>query len=300
MKKRLLILILGMILLMQGCMTSNPFKEEPTTVTTTADTPINPQPTPTPVDPVAPEYVYYSEGAKQNAPWLTTGGNPLYLLLINKEFNQFGDDRYVPANLVTLDASVVPSNRTIQLEARVARAIYAMFSEMKHDGVSDMLITSGYRSYERQTELYNDYVRREQQTISEAAYAYLGEEKIRDKYLAWGKTALDAEDAREVANYYSAKPGQSEHQTGLCVDITTTGMIQAGTPLDNAFENTDAYRWLSENAYRFGFIMRYKKGTTEQTGYMYEPWHYRFVGRDAAKEIHFGNLTLEQYLVNAT
>ena len=90
---------------------------------------------------------------------------------------------------------------------------------------------------------------------------------------------------------YSAEPGTSEHQTGLCLDfVTSTAM------LDLTFQSTKAFAWLSQNAYRFGFILRYPADKTAVTGYSYEPWHYRFVGREAATEIHLRNLTLEELL----
>ena len=66
--------------------------------------------------------------------------------------------------------------------------------------------------------------------------------------------------------------------------------------LTTAFENTEAFAWLAKNAYKFGFILRYPKGKENITGYTYEPWHYRFVGREAATDIHVGELTFEQYL----
>ena len=90
---------------------------------------------------------------------------------------------------------------------------------------------------------------------------------------------------------YSAYPGTSEHQTALCVDLITSS-----GKLDVNFAQTEAFAWLSQNAYRFGFILRYPEGKEEVTGYSYEPWHYRFVGREAATDIHFGGLTLETYL----
>ena len=105
------------------------------------------------------------------------------------------------------------------------------------------------------------------------------------------------EEIKNVVLTYSAAPGTSEHQTGLCVDFITEDM---GGNLTEAFEDTTAFAWLSENAYKFGFILRYPKGKEDITGYTYEPWHYRFVGREAATDIHFSRLTLEQYLENGT
>ena len=100
------------------------------------------------------------------------------------------------------------------------------------------------------------------------------------------------EDAARIANFYSAKAGQSEHHTGLCVDLMTEDMKQ----LDETFANTRAFAWLRENACRFGFILRYPKEKETVTGYCYEPWHYRFVGTEAATEMRERNLTLEEYL----
>jgi D-alanyl-D-alanine carboxypeptidase len=79
------------------------------------------------------------------------------------------------------------------------------------------------------------------------------------------------------------------------VDFITSTM---GNHLTVAFANTPAFAWLSNNAYRFGFILRYPEGKENITGYTYEPWHYRFVGREAATDIHFGRITLEEYLAN--
>ena len=101
---------------------------------------------------------------------------------------------------------------------------------------------------------------------------------------------LSEEDALKVVLSYSALPGASEHQSGLCVDFVTSSVM-----LKPAFENTDAFDWLSQNAYRFGFILRYPQDKTEITGFSYEPWHFRFVGREAATEIYFRNLTLEEF-----
>ena len=104
---------------------------------------------------------------------------------------------------------------------------------------------------------------------------------------------MSREDAKKVVLSYSAYPGTSEHQTGLCVDFITEEM---GGDLTVAFEGTQAFAWLSENAHKFGFILRYPKEKESVTGYTYEPWHYRFVGREAATDIHLASLTLEEYL----
>ena len=93
-------------------------------------------------------------------------------------------------------------------------------------------------------------------------------------------------DGKLAADNYSARAGHSEHQTGLSLDINTASM---------AFEGTSAFKWLSNNAYKYGFILRYPKGKEHITGYQYEPWHYRYVGKDAANIIKNENITLEEY-----
>lgn len=93
-------------------------------------------------------------------------------------------------------------------------------------------------------------------------------------------------DGKEKADTYSARAGTSEHQTGLATDINN---------VSSSFENTSAFKWLIKNSYKYGFILRYPKGKEYITGYMYEPWHYRYVGVDVAKIIYEKNITYEEY-----
>ncbi len=115
---------------------------------------------------------------------------------------------------------------------------------------------NSYRSYIDQKIIYNDYV---------------------------------ARDGQLMADTYSARPGYSEHQSGLAIDVNS---------LDQNWENTPEGKWLSANCYKYGFIIRYPKGKEDITGYMYEPWHIRYVGKDLAEKLYNnGNwLTLEEYL----
>lgn len=113
---------------------------------------------------------------------------------------------------------------------------------------------SGYRSYQAQNTNYNSYV---------------------------------AKDGQAMADTYSARPGYSEHQTGLAMDFS---------PIDQAFADTPQFVWLSQNAYKYGFVLRYPDSKTDITGYMYEPWHWRYVGVTAATDMHSrGITTLEEY-----
>lgn len=120
---------------------------------------------------------------------------------------------------------------------------------------------STYRSYDRQVELYEAYVKR---------------------------------DGKKAADTYSARPGYSEHQTGLAFDIGEVGNTAAYA--DNKFAKTAAGKWIAKNAHKFGFIMRYPKGKDDVTGYMYESWHFRYVGKKIATEIYNNDETLEEYL----
>ena len=191
-----------------------------------------------------------------------------YLMLANKK-NSIG--QYKPSNLKTVDCETA-GNETHSLEYDAAIALYAMMLEMAEANITDVVVTSSYRSYEYQQGLYNDYVA---------------------KHMASGMTR---EEAEAYASTYSARPGESEHQTGLCLDFTTKDRVGTSYELDETFENTDAYKWLSKNAYKYGFILRYPEDKVDTTGYQYEPWHYRFVGRQAASEIYFSGMCLEEYL----
>lgn len=100
------------------------------------------------------------------------------------------------------------------------------------------------------------------------------------------------EDAKAKAGRQVAVPGTSEHQLGLAVDIVDVSYQL----LDTNQENTDVQKWLLENSWRYGFILRYPTDKTDITGIVYEPWHYRYVGKEYAKEIHEKGVCLEQYL----
>ena len=277
---KILAAIMAVLLLFSGC-DKNEKEEESSTPVGVTD--VNPN--------AIGSYktMEYQYQTNVNVSYLTTGLDPTYLILVNKT-NPVGET-YVPASLSTL---ICETTRDMKLESRAALALYAMLDEMKAAGVSDISVTSAYRSYDYQVTTYNHWVQEEMSGgFSLDAYRVLTEEYIRMTYLEKGINCLSLEDAHKVAQSYSAKPGQSEHQTGLGVDFITSGM---NGELTEAFEDTEAFAWLAENAYKFGFILRYPKDKEDITGYTYEPWHYRFVGREAATDIYVGEMTLEQYL----
>ena len=109
--------------------------------------------------------------------------------------------------------------------------------------------------------------------------SYDKQEKLHDKYVR--------KDGKEVANTYSALPGHSEHQTGLAFDIGS---------VERSFADTSEAKWIEENAHLYGFIVRYPKGKSDITGYIYEPWHVRYLGIDIATDVKNSGLTLEEYL----
>lgn len=130
------------------------------------------------------------------------------------------------------------------------------------------LICSSYRTMDKQKELYKNKV---------------------DEYLAQG---YSQESAEAAAGELVAVPGTSGHQLGLALDIVDV----ANQVLDERQENTEVQKWLMKNSWKYGFILRYPTDKSDITGISYEPWHYRYVGKEAAKEIYEAGICLEEYL----
>ena len=174
------------------------------------------------------------------------------LLLVNK-YNYLTED-YVPSNLENISTTYARSGMQLVKEAK--EAFETLSENAKKDGMN-VIAMSSYRSYNYQVNLYNNYV---------------------------------AQDGKEAADKYSARPGYSEHQTGLAVDVYNLNLPYT------SFEETEEFTWMQENAYKYGFILRFPKDKVDITGYQYESWHYRYVGKKVAKEIKDNNLTLEEYI----
>ena len=174
------------------------------------------------------------------------------LLLVNK-YNYLTED-YVPSNLENISTTYARSGMQLVKEAK--EAFETLSENAKKEGMN-VIAMSSYRSYDYQVNLYNNYV---------------------------------AQDGKEAANKYSARPGYSEHQTGLAVDVYNLDLPYT------SFEETEEFTWMQENAYKYGFILRFPKDKVDITGYQYESWHYRYVGKKVAKEIKDNNLTLEEYI----
>ena len=185
-----------------------------------------------------------------------------YLVVVNKKSTI--DRSYKPEKLVP----VKDTHKDIELSETAEKALEAMFIEMRKEGFKNIFVTSAYRSYDYQNHLfYNVYIPQEQ------------------------ATGLSYEKAKEKVLTYSALPGTSEHHTGLCVDLMTSSM----TELDESFADDPVYPWLLENAWKFGFVLRYPADKVDTTGYSFEPWHYRFVGRYHAYKMYTSGLCLEEY-----
>ena len=160
---------------------------------------------------------------------------------------------YIDGILVVNKTYPLPPDYAPGWETEASGPLWEMIAAAKKDGI-ELWMKSGYRSYYDQKYIYNGYVKR---------------------------------DGQEEADKYSARPGHSEHQTGLAYDLNS---------LDVEFGDTPEGIWIAENCYKYGFILRYPKGKEEITGYMYEPWHVRYVGVEKAKEIFESGLCLEEFL----
>jgi zinc D-Ala-D-Ala carboxypeptidase len=167
---------------------------------------------------------------------------------------------YTPANLVApnVPLRLGPSALEMHVRSDAASAMEAMFAAAKQENIQ-LKLESGYRSFSEQTTVYNGYA---------------------------------AASGVAQADTFSARPGHSEHQTGLAADIEP---LDRTCEVDQCFESTPEGKWLASNSYKYGFIIRYQKGTENLTGYEYEPWHIRYVGVELASQIHQSGQTLEQF-----
>ncbi len=181
------------------------------------------------------------------------------LVLVNKQIAL--PSGYKPEDLVTPNIDFVDSatgeRRMLRQEA--ASAVETLMKDAKAAGI-DLRGTSAFRSYDYQVQLFNAYV---------------------------------ARDGKEQALKYSAPPGHSEHQTGLAIDISSASV---GYQLTQGLEQTKEGKWLADNAHTYGFIVRYQRAYEAETGYMYEPWHLRYIGVEHATNVHEMNVPFEQYL----
>ena len=181
------------------------------------------------------------------------------LILVNKQ----NKAPTVPVTLVKPDVTPTKPSvaENIYMRPEAARALEALFAGAAEDGIT-LYATSGFRSYSTQKAIFDRKA---------------------------------AERGEQTANRSVAKPGYSEHQTGLAMDIE--GETTLGTGLTAAFGESPEGIWVAEHCYEYGFIIRYPKDKTSITGYIYEPWHIRYVGVEAATQIAELSVTFEEYIL---
>ena len=179
-------------------------------------------------------------------------------LIVNKQ--RPIDLNYVPENLVKVevDKNRSKSEEELMMRHDAAKALESLFAVAIRNDLP-LMLGSGYRNSSLQEMYYSNYV---------SAYG------------------------QEEADMFSAKPGTSEHQTGLTADVSP---IDRECYLEECFGGTPEGQWLEKNAHEYGFIIRYPKGKEDITGYQYEPWHLRFVGKNLAKEMNKTNETMEEF-----
>ena len=254
-------LILGVLIVICALLVIKPFSKEAT------ENPVTEQSEPIAVVPyeqrVGKEYkIDINEYLK----YIEPENKYEYVFLVNPQ-NTLAKD-YEPEDLMDCGHTRKDGRAVQKLRQSAAYALRAFLAEAKEYGFDDITVTSAYRSYAYQDYLFNMYFQQDWKT---------------GKY----KTK---EECEKHTLTYSTKPGTSEHQSGLCLDMHN---LPAAT---DAFGGTEEANWLEENCYRFGFILRYPKDTKDITGIKYEPWHFRFVGREAATEIHNLGITLDEYV----
>lgn len=190
-----------------------------------------------------------------------------YLILINSK-NTLPSD-FVPEGLVDVVDTRDDGRKTQQMCLYAEKALEAFLIEARANGCKNVTVTSAYRDYAYQEKLFNTYIYNEMHD-----------------HPSWTR-----EEAEREVRTYSAVAGTSEHQTGLACDMHN--LSSAKQKFGNTFEG----KWLAENAWKFGFILRYAEDKMDITGgIIYEPWHFRYVGRSHAKYMYDNNLCLEEYI----
>ncbi len=183
--------------------------------------------------------------------------DPTSIWVVTDKLRPLNPIDYAPPDLVD---TPVPFQNAPSLRAEAAGAMASMFATGAAEGAGAMTLQSAYRSYGTQVTVYNRYVG------------------------SLGRSAADAQ---------SARPGHSEHQTGLAADISP---IPLSCVLEACFGETPQGRWLADNSWRFGYILRYPADKTPVTGFIYEPWHFRYVGVELATEMRTAGIaTLEEF-----
>ena len=169
------------------------------------------------------------------------------------EVTPHADITYIDGILIANKTFSLPADYNPGIDDEAYGALNEMIAAAREEGISLWLV-SGFRSYNTQAAIYNNYV---------------------------------ARDGVAAADRYSARAGHSEHQTGLAFDLNS---------LYQSFGTTPEGQWLAACCWEYGFIIRYPEEKEEITGYMYEPWHVRYLGKETAQDVYESGLCLEEYL----
>lgn len=262
----LLLLAMSSVLILGGCGTDTP-KENSSETTQTGE--IDPALAPNddseageeandPVAALQTENALAQTVEQQNGKATVTNAES-NLVVVNKERSL--PDGYEPPDLVepNVKFSFSEAHEKRHMRKEAAEALEKLFANAEENNI-ELNAVSGYRSYKRQQSLYSYYV--------------------------------DTQ-GEEYASRVSAVPGTSEHQTGLAIDVSSPSV---GNVLEQVFGDSAEGKWLAQHAHEFGFIIRYPEDGESITGYLYEPWHIRYVGVEAATAVYNNKMTLEQFL----
>lgn len=176
-------------------------------------------------------------------------------MIVNKYYKL--NNEFAPEDIIPISSKYAWGENGSKTTRKITFDAYLnMYNAAKNDGIT-LMINSSYRTYNEQEQVYKNY---------------------------------DEKYGNEYADEIAARPGHSEHQTGLALDIFCTTNSNRKT-----FKDTEAYQWLLNNSYKYGFILRYPEGKENITGFTFESWHYRYVGLEIATYIHENNITFDEY-----
>ncbi len=184
---------------------------------------------------------------------VTSAADSALCAQIRVEVAPHADITYIDGILIANKTFALPADYNPGADSEASAALDEMFTGANGEGIA-LWVVSGFRSYGSQAAIYSNYV---------------------------------ARDGAAAADRYSARPGHSEHQTGLAFDLNS---------LEQTFGATPEGQWLAANCWKYGFIIRYPQEKEDLTGYMYEPWHVRYLGRETAQKVYESGLCLEEYL----
>lgn len=186
------------------------------------------------------------------------------LVLVNQ--NNLLPKEYLPEKTIDVALHIKSVKPKMFMEEEAGNHLIQMFEAMKEEGLTNLTTVSGLRNYDYQSSIF---------------------ETQKKKH-----SNLSAEEAYKKASTVVAPPGASEHQTGLAIDVSTKEM---GYNLNNSFKDTIEYKWLWDNSYKYGFIVRYTEEKSDITGIIFEPWHLRYLGAETAEAVHNSGLCYEEY-----